>query len=130
MYDGGKPYEFKCQHLQFGRNSHPPAPHEKANSKSDVEKPLKTPFLGGITGLLPDVVLQSIKDPTDLNTRLSRREMEVLKLVTEGFTNSQISQVLSISAHTVKCHIISIFNKLGVSDRTQAAVQAIRLGII
>lgn len=66
----------------------------------------------------------------DRNTRLSSREMEVLKLVTEGFTNSQVSQILSISVHTVKSHIINIFNKLGVSDRTQAAVQAIRLGII
>ena len=69
-------------------------------------------------------------DSIDPHSRLSRREMEVLKLVTEGFTNAEISHMLSMSGHTVKSHVIHIFNKLGVCDRTQAAVQAIRLGMI
>ena len=44
----------------------------------------------------------------------------------KGETNNAISEVLSISPHTVKSHVIHIFNKLGVSDRTQASVLAIR----
>ena len=63
-------------------------------------------------------------------TSLSPREKEVLRLLTEGYTNTQISEMLSISHHTVKSHVINIFNKLGVSDRTQAAVLAIRYQLL
>jgi DNA-binding CsgD family transcriptional regulator len=65
-------------------------------------------------------------DDVILNVRLSRRESDVLRLVTEGYTNVQIAEVLDISAHTVKSHVNSLFNKLGVNDRTQAAVLAAR----
>lgn len=61
---------------------------------------------------------------------LTDREIEVLRLVAEGCTNSEISNSLFISPHTVKSHIIHIFNKLGVNDRTQAAVLATRSNII
>ena len=61
-----------------------------------------------------------------VNTKLSGRESDVLRLVTEGYTNVQIAEVLDISAHTVKSHVNSLFNKLGVNDRTQAAVLAAR----
>lgn len=56
--------------------------------------------------------------------KLSGRETEVLRLVTEGFTNKEIAQILQVSDNTVKSHITHIFDKLGVSDRTQAAVWA------
>jgi DNA-binding CsgD family transcriptional regulator len=59
-----------------------------------------------------------------LQATLSNRELEVLHLVAQGCTNSEISQSLAISTHTVKTHMISIFNKLGVNNRTQAAVAA------
>lgn len=61
-----------------------------------------------------------------VSQKLSRRESDVLRLVTEGYTNVQIAEVLDISAHTVKSHVNSLFNKLGVNDRTQAAVLAAR----
>lgn len=61
---------------------------------------------------------------------LTSREVEVLRLITEGFTNIEISNILSISHHTVKSHVIHIFNKLGVNARTQAAVWAARHDII
>ena len=64
------------------------------------------------------------------NFGLTEREIEVLKLVAEGLTNLEISNLLFISPHTVKSHVIHIFNKLGVNDRTQAAVLATRYGII
>jgi ATP/maltotriose-dependent transcriptional regulator MalT len=59
-----------------------------------------------------------------LHSRLTVREVEVLNLVADGFTNPEISNILSISVHTAKTHVISIFNKLGVNNRTQAAVIA------
>ena len=61
---------------------------------------------------------------------LTRRELEVLRLMAEGLTNNRIADFLEISPHTVKSHVIHIFNKLGVNDRTQAAVWAARLGLI
>ena len=59
-----------------------------------------------------------------LRASLSSREKEVLHLVAQGWTNLEISDSLSISAHTVKTHMVSIFNKLGLHNRTQAAVVA------
>ena len=65
-------------------------------------------------------------DEDEIKVTLSTRELEVLRLITEGLSNTEIADVLSISAHTVKSHVINIFNKLGVNDRIQAAVWAIR----
>ena len=69
----------------------------------------------------------SFEDDNDgIRVSLTGREIEVLRLVAEGFTNIEISDLLSISQHTVKSHVVHIFNKLGVNDRTQAAVWATR----
>jgi DNA-binding NarL/FixJ family response regulator len=61
---------------------------------------------------------------------LTPRETEVLKLLSQGQTNPQIAQNLLFSVSTVKAHVRSILTKLGVSDRTQAAVRAIEVGLI
>jgi DNA-binding CsgD family transcriptional regulator len=61
---------------------------------------------------------------------LTPREIQVLKLVAEGSSNPEISEMLNISAHTVKSHVIHIFNKLNVNDRTQAAVWAVQNRVI
>ena len=61
---------------------------------------------------------------------LTPREIEVLKLLTHGHTNHVIARELYISLGTVKNHVEHIFAKLQVSDRTQAVVKAIKLGII
>ena len=65
----------------------------------------------------------------DLEITLTRREREVLEQVAHGLTNKQIGQQLHISAETVKEHIQNILRKIGVSDRTQAAVWAARKGL-
>jgi len=62
--------------------------------------------------------------------KLSRRQHEVLYLISEGYSNNDISNILSISPHTVKTHVINIFNKLNVYDRTHAAVLATRHKLI
>ena len=61
---------------------------------------------------------------------LSTRESEVLGLVARGYTNQQISRYLLISVSTVKKHVRNAISKLGVSDRTQAAVRAVELGVL
>ncbi len=61
---------------------------------------------------------------------LTPRERNVLELVAQGQTNREIGESLLISEDTVKKHVQSIIQKLGVSDRTQAAVRAIQLGLI
>jgi DNA-binding CsgD family transcriptional regulator/ArsR family metal-binding transcriptional regulator len=72
----------------------------------------------------------SESDKNEIQTGLTAREIEVLRLLAGGATNTEISQILSISPHTVKSHVIHIFNKLGVNDRTQAAVWATRHKLI
>lgn len=62
--------------------------------------------------------------------RLSPREREVLQLLSQGQTNREIAHNLTVSTSTVKIHVEHIFSKLGVSDRTQAAVRAIELGLL
>jgi DNA-binding NarL/FixJ family response regulator len=62
--------------------------------------------------------------------QLSSREVEVLQLVAEGESNSEIAQQLHISQATVKSHLVNIFGKLGVSDRTAAVTAALRKGIL
>ncbi len=61
---------------------------------------------------------------------LTKREIEVLKLITEGLFNKEIAYKLSISERTVKNHVSNIFKKINASDRTQAAVFAIRNGVV
>lgn len=61
---------------------------------------------------------------------LTEREFEVLKLVVSGKTNTEIAEDLSISVHTAKAHVCSILQKMGVNDRVQAAVKAVRQDIV
>jgi len=63
-------------------------------------------------------------------TALTARELDVLYLLAQGVDNATIGLELSISAHTVKQHVTSIFVKLGVQNRVQAAVCAVRAGLL
>jgi DNA-binding NarL/FixJ family response regulator len=67
---------------------------------------------------------------TPAEDKLSNREIEVLELVAEGASNSDIAGRLHISQATVKSHLINIFGKLGVSDRTAAVTVALQRGIL
>jgi DNA-binding NarL/FixJ family response regulator len=66
----------------------------------------------------------------DTKTRLTERENEVLKLLVQGKSNTQIAQELIVSVHTAKAHVCSILQKLCVDDRVQAAVKAIKEGLV
>jgi NarL family two-component system response regulator LiaR len=63
-------------------------------------------------------------------TELTDREMEVLKLIAKGLSNSKIAEELVISVNTVKGHVSNILSKLHLADRTQAAVYAWKQGIV
>lgn len=64
------------------------------------------------------------------HSNLTEREYEVLKLVVDGKSNNEIAQTLTISEHTAKAHVCNIIQKLVVDDRTQAAVKALKEGLV
>ena len=64
------------------------------------------------------------------HANLTQREYEVLKLVVDGKSNNEIAQELTISEHTAKAHVCNIIQKLVVGDRTQAAVKALKEGLV
>ncbi|MBX3414340.1 MAG: response regulator transcription factor [Pirellulales bacterium] len=66
----------------------------------------------------------------DMEVPLTKRESEVLRQMALGLTNKEIAQTLGISYETVKEHVQHILRKIGVSDRTQAAVWAVRRGLV
>jgi two-component system, NarL family, response regulator LiaR len=89
----------------------------------------------GATYLDPQIarhVLEHLKPvaPSQPTAILSERELEVLKLLVEGRTNPEIATILYISLSTVKVHVRNIMSKLAVDDRVQAAVVALRSGLV
>jgi len=82
-----------------------------------------------VAGKLMNQVASNQKLPVSiLADRLTEREIDVLRLVAKGFNNSDIASQLHLSEGTVRNHVSAILDKLGVSDRTQAAVIAIQHG--
>ncbi|MFB2897934.1 response regulator transcription factor [Aerosakkonemataceae cyanobacterium BLCC-F50] len=77
-----------------------------------------------IRALVPEYHLYLQEHP------LTKREIEILELIVEGDTNSEIAEKLYLTVGTVKTHLRNIFNKLNVNDRTQAAVIALRAGLV
>lgn len=73
---------------------------------------------------------KSLSSKTTFEYSLTKREIEVLELLAEGLFNKEIAYTLNISEKTVKNHVSNIFKKINVSDRTQAAVYAIKNNIV
>ena len=69
-------------------------------------------------------------ESTDFNEKLTKREIEILRLISSGYSNKEIAEMLCISAGVVKNYTSSIFTKFGVRDRTRAVLKAIEQGLI
>ena len=91
------------------------------------------------SGLLRQAIqglLRAPKDPehsqagSPATERFTARELDVLRLVTQGRGNREIAKELNLAEITIKKHVQSIIGKLGVSDRTHAAIVAVRLGLV
>ncbi len=86
---------------------------------------------GGRVALAPSVAAALVtRAQTPAPARLTPREVEVLRLVATGGTNGRIASSLTISEATVKTHLLRIFEKLGVNDRTRAVTLAMERGIL
>ncbi len=69
-------------------------------------------------------------EPSSTIQPLTNQELRVLKLIGEGLNNESIAQMLAVSRNTVKAHVSSVLSKLGLSNRTQAAIWAVRRGLV
>lgn len=104
----------------------------KDDSSEMLLRAIRTVAHGGewvsprVANILVDSVRQGEPAPADL---LSRREIDVLRAVARGLTNSKIADELFITEQTVKNHVSSIFGKLGVDTRVEAVLYAIRHGL-
>jgi DNA-binding NarL/FixJ family response regulator len=76
-----------------------------------------------------DAASDSVVVPTEPSP-LTRREEEILQLIADGYSTSEVASRLFISGKTVKNHLASIYSKLDARDRTQAVLSAVRIGII
>ncbi|MFZ5820650.1 MAG: response regulator [Chloroflexota bacterium] len=90
-----------------------------------------------VDGLFLQDVLRNLESaektteaPEGVVEQLTAREMDILRLMVEGLTNQAIGDVLGLSAGTVKGYAQTVMHKLGTNDRTQAAVKAIRMGLV
>ncbi len=92
------------------------------------EAPLSPPVAARLVASMRDArrARDAAGDPADL----SERELQVLRLISEGRDNTQIAQALYISPETVKDHVSHILAKLGVENRIQAAVYAVRTDLV
>lgn len=93
--------------------------------KNEVVKPTEV-----IKVRAQNTVRKPLKNFDSALPHFSRREFQILKLLSKGLSNGDIADKLDISASTVKTHVDAIFRKLGVHDRTTAALTAARLGLL
>lgn len=100
----------------------------KDASRADLADAIRA-AMRGETVLAPSVATRLVRTMRAPHP-LTKRELDVLALVYEGMTNAQIGGALFISEATVKTHLLRIFEKLGVSDRTAAVTRALERGIL
>ncbi|WPU23602.1 response regulator transcription factor [Cedecea neteri] len=108
-----------AQLRQFLRH-HAVAAIRRDSPPATIAQTLQTAAMGMLC--FPHESLHSLNESGDASTLLSDRQKEILKLLAAGESNKQISRQLNISAGTVKAHLESIFRRLNVSNRTQAAM--------
>jgi DNA-binding NarL/FixJ family response regulator len=96
----------------------------------DGDSMISPRLAGKLVMRLREADRQAASGPCKLDADLTMREIEVLKLMAHGKENSTIAQELYISRNTVKHHVASILEKLALENRIQAAVAAVRSGIV
>ncbi len=112
----------------------------KDATPEDLEQAIKVAISGGGNVLSPKVIqnlFESMESgaPEDADaphrpaTSLTQRETDIMALLAEGRSNRDISRALFLSEKTVKAHLAAVFRKLGVTNRTQAAMAAVSMGI-
>ena len=99
----------------------------KDTTSEDLAEAIRTIYSG--KRYLPPHVATKLAQRVS-NLELTSREMEVLKLLSSGNSNQQIGSVLKITEGTVKFHVNNILSKLGVGDRTQAVITALKRGLV
>jgi two-component system, NarL family, response regulator LiaR len=91
----------------------------------------RTPVDPAVAGkLFSQISRQSQAVDSSIASQLSERELDVLRLLAHGLSNAEIAGRLHLSEGTVRNYVSAIFTRLGVSDRTQAAVIALRYGLV
>jgi DNA-binding NarL/FixJ family response regulator len=92
----------------------------------DLIKAIRTIYNGGV--YIHPSLMEEIDniDHENLKKDLTPREIEILKLISKGYSNKEIAQKLFLSEKTVKNHVYNIFKKLDVKDRTQAAIYMLK----
>jgi DNA-binding CsgD family transcriptional regulator len=100
---------------------------------SSPKSPPRLNFTGtpNVAGkLFAQVASPTVARDTTLATSLSDRERDVLRLLAQGLSNAEIAGSLFLSEGTIRNYVSAIFEKLGVSDRTRAALMAVRHGLV
>lgn len=106
----------------------------KTSSASEIAEAIRRTYLG--EEIIEEVVSLKLSekrkkvDQRKLYEDLTKREIEVLSLITEGLTNQEIAERLFITIKTVKTHVSNILSKLEVSDRTQATIYAFKHNLV
>jgi DNA-binding NarL/FixJ family response regulator len=91
----------------------------------------KTPVDSKVAGkLFSQLSKHALPGDSTIGKDLAEREKEILKLISHGMTNAEIARNLFLSEGTVRNYVSAILEKLGVEDRTQAAVLALRFGLV
>jgi len=107
------------------------APRERLLQAIEEVNMGKTPVDSKVAGkLFEQITKMPQKSPTTIGSNLTEREHEVLLLISHGKSNAEIAESLFLSEGTVRNYVSSILEKLDVTDRTQAAVIAIRSGLV
>ena len=100
--------------------------------KGDLQKVIKGTMENNtfLDPSITKIILKNIKEPADDGSKekklLTHRELEILVLIVDGYTNKEIAESINLSSDTVKSHLKNIYHKLNVHNRSQAAKVAIR----
>lgn len=107
------------------------APRERLLQAIEEVHAGRTPVDSKVAGKLFEQILRTPqKSPTTIGSNLTEREYEILILLSQGKSNAEIAENLFLSEGTVRNYVSSILEKLEVTDRTQAAVIALRSGLV